>query len=75
MERVQWKATNKAIEERLKELDLKRKLRRDITLAYNYLKYYHKSNRAKLCVLLPTGLTKNNCHSLQLGRFRLSIRK
>lgn len=46
-----------------------------ITLAYNYLKYYYKSNRAKLFVLLPTGLTKNNCHSLQLGRFRLSIRK
>lgn len=78
LERIQWRATKRAIEERLKELDLfnlvKRKLRSDIASVYNSLKYYYKNDRVKLFLLLPAGLTKN-CHSTQLGRYRLVIRK
>lgn len=59
LERVQWRANVKATKERLKDLlrVVPKKLESDRTSAYNCLNNY-KSDRAKLFLLRPAGLTE-----------------
>lgn len=60
LERVRWRANVKATKERLKDLlrVVPKKLESDRTSACNCLNDNYKSDRAKLFLLRPAGLTE-----------------
>ncbi|CAM4662815.1 unnamed protein product, partial [Caretta caretta] len=66
-------------EERLRELGLfslqKRKVRRDLTAAFNYLKRSSKEDGARVFSVVADDRTRRNGLKLQGGRSRLDIRK
>jgi len=86
LERVQRRATKVirgleylSYEERLRQLGLfspkKRRLRRDLTNAYLYLKDGCQEYGARLCSVVPSERTMDNRHKLKHRKLHLNMKK